>query len=151
MAQICDLGMKNGIYHMNIILPEGTEQFAAPLLSSIRVPEVPADFSQQAFEKSKKLAQTSDGNPLKQKMALFAAIEAASNTAPNLTYITHVLDLCRQFHITRLGPAWLGVALHDFPSSREKLIARYSEFYPKDQRQTVPLPGQKRGDGGSRV
>ena len=129
-----DLGMKDGSYGLTVGMPEGTEEFAAPLLSSIRVVVLPANYSRMAFEKSTSFAQASAGDPSRDKLALLTAIEAASNTTPNLEYYTHVLDLCRRFRIARLVPPWLGEALIAFPSSRDKLIARYPEFYPNRRR-----------------
>jgi hypothetical protein len=126
-GQLYDLGMKDGTQRVTITMPEGTKEFSAPLLGSIRILEVPSDFSQRAFERSRKLARTCGKDPVKQKLALLTAIEAASNGPPNLAYFTHVLDLCRRFHITRLSQAWLAGAIQDFPSSQSKLIARFPE------------------------
>jgi hypothetical protein len=138
-GQVNNLGMKDGTYCVNITMPENIEELSAPLLGSIRVLEVPSDFSQRAFERSRKLAQTCGSDPMKQKLALLTAIEAASNGPPNLAYFIHVLDLCRRFHVTRLSPAWLGGALHDFPSSQSNLKARFPELVPKDQQGPGPV------------
>jgi hypothetical protein len=125
IVHVYTLGMKDGTRNMHIMMHEGTEDFTAPLLSSIRIIQISKDFSQVAFNKSKHLVETSHGNAATQKLALLAAIEAASNTSPKLTYFIHVLDICREFHFPILMKAWTNSTLHYFPASKSELAKRF--------------------------
>jgi hypothetical protein len=126
-----DLGMKDGSCKVILMMFNGSPEYATSVLGSIRVVMVPTDFSQAAFETSEKLALASHGDTAAQKLAVLTAMEAASNTSPNLKYFTHVLDLCQKFHFLVMGRSWLEASYHYFPASIPKLMARYQEFDPK--------------------
>ena len=128
MQDVYTLGMKDGTGHIHVSAPHSIMGLMTPLLSSIRMVRVPADFSEQAFQKSRRLAKSAASDPAKQKLAFLAAVEAASNSPPKLEYITQVLELSHRLGLLRNSQAWMYYVLRYFPAARKQVVARFPEL-----------------------